>query len=622
MATLHPNNITGYFNIPIYQRLFTWNDEQIEQLLTDLLLKCIESEGKDNLYIGVLTVTRNQNRLDLVDGQQRFTVMVLMGIVLKHYYLYWSSFIENKKESGVRLNFSARPNDCNYLRHLITNEEIGDLRSFIDEHNCDGYVNIPMKIGLLKIYDFVNNIGERTKQLNIESDVDAEKFSKYVYEHLSFFIDELPSDYSTRQMNKHFETMNSTGRNLENHEILKVELLKDESEYEKFAGAWNQVSVMNRTLFPLTKDNKDYYAEIVGDLSTAFEKIVQTESEDAGITIKDVLENPEKGFNSKKVSCGVPVQENRYYSFLTFSDFLLHVLYCLLDEKQKKDIIIQKFFDPNKMLATFERYVGKKDSQIKPADFIKQLVQYRVLYDYYIIRIDGEGDYDLLATQTQERSNIEQYEAMLFSGTSRYTYYQWIPFILAKVKNGEQDFAKLLLSLKENDAKYHEFDINKLTYRTIDNYFFRRLDYELWENRDNKDIVFKQEQEKAVGSYRFHQYNSVEHFYPQDNSEQVNAVSNVDSFGNLALVSDSFNSIQSNDYLGVKVARIKEQIVKNKIESLKLVLMYNAYEADKTKQDWMEAHEKQMICFLEKKLLNTKDSSPSTPSPPSKLRRK
>lgn len=40
------------------------------------------------------------------------------------------------------------------------------------------------------------------------------------------------------------------------------------------------------------------------------------------------------------------------------------------------------------------------------------------------------------------------------------------------------------------------------------------------------------------------------------------------------MISSSFNSTQSNDYVGVKFARVEKQVNNNDLESLKMYLMY------------------------------------------------
>ncbi|MEI7505157.1 MAG: DUF262 domain-containing protein, partial [Paludibacter sp.] len=66
------------FSIPLYQRLFEWEKPQITQLLNDLY-DGFEQKPNEPYYIGMLTAHNN----DLVDGQQRFTVLMLMAIAFK-----------------------------------------------------------------------------------------------------------------------------------------------------------------------------------------------------------------------------------------------------------------------------------------------------------------------------------------------------------------------------------------------------------------------------------------------------------------------------------------------------------------------------------------------------------
>ncbi len=96
------------FSIPLYQRLFEWTTEEITQLLRDLYdsyKKAMEQHIPNNekpYYIGMLTsyVKEGKARIDLVDGQQRFTVMMLFAIALG-----WKDFYNVDNEP--RLTFYA-----------------------------------------------------------------------------------------------------------------------------------------------------------------------------------------------------------------------------------------------------------------------------------------------------------------------------------------------------------------------------------------------------------------------------------------------------------------------------------------------------------------------------------
>ena len=67
------------FNIPDYQRNYSWSEENIETLINDIQT---EAEG---YYLGNIIFTSNKddkNTIDIVDGQQRFTTISLILLSL------------------------------------------------------------------------------------------------------------------------------------------------------------------------------------------------------------------------------------------------------------------------------------------------------------------------------------------------------------------------------------------------------------------------------------------------------------------------------------------------------------------------------------------------------------
>ena len=179
------------FTIPLYQRLFEWNIENVRQLMEDLhrafeqAASPTEGSGGNDYFIGMLTSTIAEGggkRLHLVDGQQRFTVMTLIACVMQQYDPLWADFL---MANGMpRLAFTSRKADDAYLQRLIQ----GDF-------NYDGELtNIKMKEAIDVIKQFMDNLGEKKKL-----------FAHYIFEHLCFFISELPQNYSVQDLNKYFE---------------------------------------------------------------------------------------------------------------------------------------------------------------------------------------------------------------------------------------------------------------------------------------------------------------------------------------------------------------------------------------------------------------------------------
>ena len=87
-ASIASNGIQ--YRIPLYQRLFAWDREAVICLMDDLVKSYEDSIGKEGAcfpyYIGLITSTKKN---ELVDGQQRFTVLMLIGLILEKHYNDW-----------------------------------------------------------------------------------------------------------------------------------------------------------------------------------------------------------------------------------------------------------------------------------------------------------------------------------------------------------------------------------------------------------------------------------------------------------------------------------------------------------------------------------------------------
>ncbi len=224
-----------FYTIPVYQRLFEWDTENIITLLEDLKKEYNLTHGQGDYYIGMLTSTKDN---ELVDGQQRFTVMMLLGCVLQNYSNEWADFlIANNR---TRLEFTSRPLDNTYLRCIIEHKDEVRL----------SFKNLKMQNGLKQIKKFMedtHNVAEN----------DRKSFSSYIFHHLCFFISNLPDGYNPRDLNKYFERMNTSGKNLEQHEILKVKLLSNlDEDIDKYMLLWNKLADVDTLLIRRRKDEK------------------------------------------------------------------------------------------------------------------------------------------------------------------------------------------------------------------------------------------------------------------------------------------------------------------------------------------------------------------------------
>ena len=70
--------------IPMYQRNYAWGKPEIQTLINDVIDAC-QKNSETQYYIGTLVVFKRQDgRLEVIDGQQRFTTLTLLSIYLKN----------------------------------------------------------------------------------------------------------------------------------------------------------------------------------------------------------------------------------------------------------------------------------------------------------------------------------------------------------------------------------------------------------------------------------------------------------------------------------------------------------------------------------------------------------
>lgn len=610
-----------FFSIPLYQRLFEWGEEQITQLLDDLY-SSYNRNPNSPYYIGMLTAKETGISKELVDGQQRFTVMILLGI-----HFGWKDFLRVNSKS--RLQFTARDEDKEYLASKIEGKE-------------SIYKNDKMEKGLTYIASHLR----KGIKLNAQKE---KEFGDYIYYYLTFFLSKLPNEYSSQELNTYFERMNTSGKSLENYEILKVDVIRRLCDKkEDYTRLWNAVSIMEKMILRKHNSEKqldqlrgrylDAMLDIVNQhkIDNAYEKTHTKfdDEEDIDDVIEDSTAPKSIGEIEEKQENPFKIVKRRSdeHSLLTFPEFLLQVLYICLDkdiaEKEIEGKIIEginttDFFDVRKLCKTFTWAFDKRGLDAKK--FMQKLGLYRLIMDYFIIRMNDEDEepYPFMLYKADEngKMKVRMLLAMLYSASSAMTYYMWLPELLIylekqieKNKSLDIDANDYLSKLKEIDNRWHpkgDVFADKLTYSTIDRYWFWRIDYYLWEQRD---LFFKtQEQKKVVEKYVFRRNRSIEHIAPQhpkeeygdktrfnwDDEKRPEIAAKRDCLGNMVMISSGQNSSLTNSCFEVKRAvmeRFASGIGNGTVESLKMLYVYSKYK--EWSIDNIDSHQRFSISFL------------------------
>ena len=110
------------FEIPFYQRAYSWRKQDIEKLISDI-------SAKDGHYLGNIVVKQNgDNKFIIIDGQQRLTTIYIIFMALR------------VKEKPFELDYEIDGGDGEKLtnfdvnEHRYTNKQILDAVLFVKDN--------------------------------------------------------------------------------------------------------------------------------------------------------------------------------------------------------------------------------------------------------------------------------------------------------------------------------------------------------------------------------------------------------------------------------------------------------------------------------------------------------
>ena len=201
------NGEKATYEVPIYQRNYAWEKDEISTLVQDVYDAFFAK--KPTYFIGTLvSFNKGDGIYEVIDGQQRLTTINLVLAALE----------------------ITRNNKLTYRARKKSNDTIQSIpKFFIDEKD------IGIENGFKYAQGSVKDIVPKDELNNFKA-----YFQKSV--HLIHY--QVPKDID---LNHYFEIMNSRGEQLEKHEIIKARLIEklNDEDKAKFNRLWECCSEMN-----------------------------------------------------------------------------------------------------------------------------------------------------------------------------------------------------------------------------------------------------------------------------------------------------------------------------------------------------------------------------------------
>jgi len=568
----------------------------------------------------------------LIDGQQRFTTLWLISVVLKEYLTAYTQ-VDTKLGKRQRISFSIRPQVSKFFEKVYEG-----LPASLPEA-------MQLEDALQEIRAYFDNYSDKKEAL------DERALSEFILTKVQLILTTVP-DHT--DLNKLFEVINNRGVQLQHHEILKAKLLENinPQEREAYALLWDACANMNgyveRHLKATTKldtvslyekkiDFKNGKREQLANAKAVLDELKKIEQAELSksMTLEDIL-NETTILTTSENDLGEDVDSvlpDRVTSIITFSMLLQHVLRIYLQQSTtalKQDIA--KISDKDLLLIFKDYWLDEKLDETDVKQFLELLWDVRYQFDKHVIKwilVEEEKQHAIrrmrinynnthktsyLQRETKDASpDFALLQSMLYHSQQMTTQY-WLTPLLKFLLENNSDGAELYLQHLDNHLLCSRADesLIKRTHRFLQNlwheedlidateslgqqyengtqyphYWFYKLEYVLY-------LKLKRTNNRLVDNFRITSKNSVEHVTPQNPEQKQDEIPAeiLHKFGNLALVTKSINSEMSNKGFSIKKVEFEHRY-RGKGVSLKLE---EIYKNDHWQQSEILEHQVQMM---------------------------
>ncbi|WP_141090837.1 DUF262 domain-containing protein [Campylobacter concisus] len=267
-------DIQQQYVIPSYQRGYSWDYDECYQMYNDIMNAYHENQ---EYFIGNLVIAKsdeNKDRLEVVDGQQRLTTLLLFFKVL---------FVYQPKLQKLR--------DCYIRKDIYSDHEDNRIRSEVFEVNDEENLALVLHYGRndfdSKMEEFLNSKGEflvhkimnifernalffyRWIEYYVNNGGDLDAFIRFLFESVYLLPIELNGKNFEEANNKAlkiFETLNNRGKSLNDADIFKGKLYekaRKNNEAKAFIEQWKDLRNRCETSSTKIDDLFRYYSHII-----------------------------------------------------------------------------------------------------------------------------------------------------------------------------------------------------------------------------------------------------------------------------------------------------------------------------------------------------------------------
>ena len=252
--------------IPPYQRAYSWDIKHCKTLFEDIK-QAFYSEEQEGYFLGNMVFAKNRenrNKLEVIDGQQRLTTLILFIKVLLYFdndnkALYDAIWIKDRRTDNIKQRLQTdifMEQDFNYFKEVLFFDFSSTICNSIKKDDN------PFKQNICYFY---NELTDFKQHNNIYLFADFLLDRIYI---LPIETEDIDADKARKNALQIFETINNRGLNLSSSDILKAELYSmalNELKHQDFVNKWKKLYTNCKKINYSINELFNIYAYIIQD---------------------------------------------------------------------------------------------------------------------------------------------------------------------------------------------------------------------------------------------------------------------------------------------------------------------------------------------------------------------
>jgi predicted transport protein len=225
-------------HIPVYQRPYSWNTEQVEELWDDIY-EAFEN-GDEEYFLGSIILTRSKihKDLDIIDGQQRLTTLTILFCTLRD--LYFNDLEDLAKKNSVLGRIKNTENNQERLKFRTQQQHQNEFEQEILKS-----INFDKRSSERKKNKFFNTaciFRDKIEKVRSEDPELIEKFTNYILQRTRLITIECTQRSFAIKL---FQVLNNRGMDLTASDLIKSYLMSQlgnsDEEFAVFNSDWIEI---------------------------------------------------------------------------------------------------------------------------------------------------------------------------------------------------------------------------------------------------------------------------------------------------------------------------------------------------------------------------------------------